>query len=76
VLLAGLVWERVSGVTKAPLDNKACLFAAMSKVMLIMKDTLREVGSASWNMMPGAAGCLSLHTCCVFMLVDTHVRIV
>ncbi len=43
-MCAGLVWERVASVDKAPVDNKACLFAAMSKVMVVMKDTLREVG--------------------------------
>lgn len=56
-MLAGLVWERVSDVTKAPFDNKACLFAAMSKVMLIMKDTLREVGNAQCHLKCNA-GCL------------------
>jgi hypothetical protein len=30
-------------VSKAPLDNKACLFAALAKVMAVLKDTLREV---------------------------------
>jgi len=42
-LCAGLVWERVSAVSKASVDNKACLFAALAKVMAVMQDTLREV---------------------------------
>lgn len=43
----GLVWERVASVSKAATDNKACLFAALAKVMAVMKDTLREVSAAS-----------------------------
>lgn len=39
----GLVWERVSAVSKASVDNKACLFAALAKVMAVMQDTLREM---------------------------------
>lgn len=42
-LLAGLVWDRVAAVSKAPVDNKACLFTALGKVMTVMKDTIREV---------------------------------
>jgi hypothetical protein len=51
------VWERVSGVAKAPVDNKACLFAAISKVMLIIKDTLREVGIYIYIPLAWNAGC-------------------
>lgn len=33
----------MSAVGKAPVDNKSCLFAGLTKAMAVMKDTLREV---------------------------------
>ena len=33
----------MAAVSKAPADNKACLFAALAKVMAVLQDTLREV---------------------------------
>lgn len=33
----------MSAVSKASVDNKGCLFAALAKVMAVMQDTLREV---------------------------------
>jgi hypothetical protein len=46
------VWDRVSAVSKAPVDNKSCLFAALTKVMAVMKDTVREVRPEARDLNP------------------------
>lgn len=46
---SGLVWDRVSAVSKACVDNKSCLFGALAKVVTVMNDTLREVGEVGWE---------------------------
>jgi Grap2 and cyclin-D-interacting len=39
----GMVWAGVAAVSKAPSDNKACLFKCLAAVIGVMKDALREV---------------------------------
>jgi hypothetical protein len=42
---AAVVWDGIAAVSKAPLDNKTCLFKGLAGVMAVMKDTTREVGN-------------------------------
>jgi hypothetical protein len=49
---AAVVWDGIAAVSKAPLDNKSCLFKNLAGVMAVLKDTTREVrapaGCARW----------------------------
>ncbi|WIA20080.1 hypothetical protein OEZ85_005940 [Tetradesmus obliquus] len=38
-----MVWDGTAAVSKAPLDNKSCLFKNLAGVMAVLKDTAREM---------------------------------
>jgi hypothetical protein len=49
---AAVVWDGIAAVSKAPLDNKSCLFKGLAGVMAVMKDTTREVGGQQCGIRP------------------------
>lgn len=47
IAAAAMVWDGTAAVSKAPLDNKSCLFKNLAGVMAVLKDTSREVRAAA-----------------------------
>lgn len=54
---AAVVWDSVAAVSKAPADNKACLFSSLTRVMAVLQDTLREVRQLHFYLHSCTLGC-------------------